>query len=101
MNELTDKIEELEIIVLRAVDTIRRAKSEKGILLEENQRLKQELNQLREKSSGDSFTSIVDGSHGAEVVGVERDKKIRLIKQELDTCISELEDCITNLPIEG
>ena len=89
MKAIEEKIEELESTIKAAVSYISHIKKDNTILLDENKRLQQELDQLKniiEKRGSESATlsrSIVSQT--------KSEINIELLKKELDGCISELE----------
>ena len=95
MKQLLTRIEGLEESVTKVVGHISSLKEENRILSQENNRLQRELNQLRK-------SRVVKGSN--EVPGVnqakdlsERDINIVPIKEELDRCIEEVEQCLRHI----
>jgi len=87
VNQLNDKINELEQTVKTAIQVIQELKSHKTILTQEKDRLSEELNQLkRKREQGATGTSAKDGS----VELGNSDINVELVKNELDQCIEEL-----------
>lgn len=95
MKQLLTKIEGLEKSIKLVVDRISSLKEENQILSEENNRLHRELNQLR-KSSGAG--SLYSGPDVVEEINLsERDINVVQVKTELDRCIEEIEECLSQL----
>lgn len=92
MKQLFTRIEGLEQSVMKVVERITSLKEENKILSEENNRLHREVNQLRKSSGMRSFKN--DQVGGEEITLSERDIKVGHIKQELDRCIEEIENCL-------
>ena len=95
MKQLLTRIEGLEKSVRMVVDRISSLKEENQILSRENNRLQRELNQLR-KSSGEKASDDVPCEHN-EKDSSERDINIGQIKEELDRCIEEIEECLSHM----
>lgn len=90
MKELHDRIGRLEETVLEVIQRWQTVKKQNSILTEENQRLKHYINQLSKNQRGvEEVNSEI--SSDSEAVLRERDINIKLIREELDSCISELE----------
>ena len=87
MNQLNEKINELEQTVKTAIKVINELKSENIILTQEKNRLTEESNQLRlKRERGAMSTNAIDES----VELGNSDINIELIKNELDQCIEDL-----------
>lgn len=95
MKQLLTRIEGLEKTILLVIDQISSLKEENEILSSENNRLHIELNQLR-RSSMDEVSNETSGMR-TEISSNERDIKIDPIKNELDRCIEEVEECLRHL----
>jgi len=91
MKQLLTRIEGLEESIRLVVGRISSLKEENQILSQENNRLHKELNQLRESRGIE--TNYVS-SVGKEINSSESDINVGHIKQELDRCIEEIEECL-------
>ncbi len=91
MKQLLTRIEGLEETIKLVVDRISSLKEENQILSQENSRLHIELNQLR--GSRRIGANIVSGVSN-EINSSESDINVGQLKQELDRCIEEIEDCL-------
>ena len=91
MSRLNEKINALEETVKTAIRVIIDLKSQRTTLIEENNRLSDELNQLKqERGRSLGFTQITGGT----VELGSSDINIELVKNELDQCIEELSSYI-------
>ena len=93
MKELQQKIDELETMIVEAVGVLQSIKKQNSILTEENQRLTYNINPLSNDRGVLSTTKVEAGSSEKEVLS-DRDINIELIREELDSCIRELESYI-------
>jgi len=91
VNQLNDKINELEETVKTAVQVIQELKSQKTILTQEKKRLTEELNQLKLKRESGAMSANVN--EGSVELG-SSDINVELVKNELDQCIKELSSYI-------
>lgn len=92
MKELLDRVNVFELKVLEAVKTIKRLKQENEILFKENFRLKEEINQLSNKEK-ESLTFVEKSTF--DKAGQNNNKiNIEQVKEELDKCLIELNECI-------
>jgi|GEM_PF-2488021 len=93
MKELQQKIEELEIKIVQVIGVLQSVKKQNAILTEENQRLTYNKNQLS-KDRGEQTSMVTDVRSSEKEVLSDRDINIELIREELDSCIRELESYI-------
>jgi len=92
MKQLLTRIEGLETKVQLLVDRIVSLKEENQILSKENNRLHKELDQLRRRKE---VGSSADGSYvSKEIDSSESDINVGQLRDELDRCIVEIEDCL-------
>lgn len=92
MKQLLTRIEGLETKVQLLVDSIVSLKEENQILSQENNRLHKELDQLRRRREVGSST---DGSYvSKEIDSSESDINVGQLRDELDRCIVEIEECL-------
>ncbi len=92
MKQLLTRIESLETTVQMVVDRIVSLKEENQILSQENNRLHKELDQLRRRRE---VGSSADGSYvRKEIDSSESDINVGQLRDELDRCIVEIEDCL-------
>lgn len=89
MKELLQKIENLEKTIVEVVGLLHSVKKQNTILTDENQRLTYTINQLS-KDRGENPAEIAGSESSEKEVLSDRTINIELIREELDSCISEL-----------
>lgn len=95
MKQLLTRIQGLEESIIKVVDQITSLKEENRILSQENNRLHIELNQLRKSSEVKGSKTIPGVNKEIDLSGY--DIKIAPIKEELDRCIEEVEECLRHI----
>ncbi len=95
MKQLLTRIEGLEKSVKEVVGRISSLKEENEILSQENNRLQRELNQFRRSSGGGSSKDSPSVRNERDLS--ESDINIGPMRDELDRCIEEIEECLRHM----
>ena len=93
MKALQEKINQLDKTIVEVLDLLQRVKKQNSTLTEENQRLTYNINQLSKNRGEDVAVKATSERSEAGVIS-DREIDIKLIREELDTCIKELETYI-------